>query len=93
MREERGRDMIEITKKQLDLIMAWRDKNKDLVRNFLPFIMNGIIRIKDGDLTNEISFMIFKGNQENVYMGLFDYFFIDGNRKNHHFLTFAGIIK
>lgn len=93
MREERGRDMIEITKKQLDLIMAWRDKNKDLVRNFLPFIMNGIIRIKDGSSSNEISFMIFKGNEENVYMGMFDYFFIDGNRKNYHLLLYAGIIK
>lgn len=93
MREERGRDMIEITKKQLDLIMAWRDKNKDLVRNFLPFIMNGIIRIKDGSSSNEISFMIFKGNEENVYMGMFDYFFIDGNGKNYHLILYAGIIR
>lgn len=40
MEEYRGKDIIEITQKQLGLIMEWRDMNKDIVRKFLPFIMN-----------------------------------------------------
>ena len=52
MQEYRGKDVIEITQKQLDLIMAWRDMNKDIVRKFLPFIYNGTLRIK---LENEYS--------------------------------------
>lgn len=36
-----------ITKEQLDKILAWRDKNKELVRNFKPFIMSGEIMTED----------------------------------------------
>lgn len=46
MQEYHGKDVIEITQKQLDLIMEWRDMNKDIVRKFLPFIYNGTLRIK-----------------------------------------------
>lgn len=38
---------IKITLNQLNNILSWRDKNKDLVRNFLPYLLNGTILIDD----------------------------------------------
>lgn len=60
MEEYRSKDIIEITQKQLDLIMKWRDMNKDIVRKFLPFISNGILRIKQENCANEISLSLYR---------------------------------
>lgn len=38
---------IKITLNQLNNILSWRDKNKDLVRNFLPYLLDGTILVDD----------------------------------------------
>ena len=92
MEEYRSKDIIEITQKQLDLIMKWRDMNKDIVRKFLPFISNGILRIKQENCANEISFIIIP-NEENAYSGIFDYFVINKEGKKHYVFMSAFSIR
>lgn len=92
MEEYRSKDIIEITQKQLDLIMKWRDMNKDIVRKFLPFISNGILRIKQENCANEISFIIMP-NEENAYSGIFDYFVINKEGKSHYVFMSAFSIR
>lgn len=42
---EKEMSMIELTGEQLNQILEWRDVNKDIVRNFLPFLTEGKITI------------------------------------------------
>lgn len=37
-------NIIKVSEKQLDDIFVWRDKNKELVRNFLPYLDSGCIQ-------------------------------------------------
>ena len=92
MQEYRGKDIIEITQKQLDLIMAWRDMNKDIVRKFLPFISNGTLRIKQENCANEIAFLIFQ-NKENSFLGYFDYFCVEDNGENKYLYSYTALIQ
>ena len=43
-------NIIELTKDELNTVMAWRDGNKDIVRNFKPFLVGGRIVI-DNDIS------------------------------------------
>ena len=49
-------NIIELTKDELNTVMAWRDGNKDIVRNFKPFLVGGRIVI-DNDIS--LSFSVF----------------------------------
>lgn len=92
MEEYRGKDIIEITQKQLGLIMEWRDMNKDIVRKFLPFIMNGTLRIKQENCANEIAFLIFQ-NESNSFFGYFDYFCVMPDGKNKFLYSYTALIQ
>lgn len=92
MEEYRGKDIIEITQKQLDLIMEWRDMNKEIVRKFLPFIMNGTLRIKQENCTNEIAFLLFL-KDTNSFFGFFDYFCVEPSGENKFLYSYTALIQ
>lgn len=48
-------NIIKLTLKQVNDILSWRDKNKDLVRRYLPYLTEGSIQIDDN---NRIDFTV-----------------------------------
>lgn len=48
-------NIIKLTLKQVNDILSWRDKNKDLVRRYLPYLTEGSIQIDDN---NHIDFTV-----------------------------------
>lgn len=48
-------NIIKLTLKQVNDILSWRDKNKDLVRHYLPYLTEGSIQIDDN---NRIDFTV-----------------------------------
>ena len=48
-------NIIKLTLKQVNDILSWRDKNKDLVRRYMPYLTEGSIQIDDN---NRIDFTV-----------------------------------
>ena len=48
-------NIIKLNLKQVNDILSWRDKNKDLVRHYLPYLTEGSIQIDDN---NRIDFTV-----------------------------------
>lgn len=48
-------NIIKLTLKQVNDILSWRDKNKDLVRRYLPYLTEGSVQIDDN---NRIDFTV-----------------------------------
>lgn len=49
-------NIIELTNEELNTVIAWRDENKEVVRDFKPFLVGGRIVVSDNF---ELSFSVF----------------------------------
>ena len=53
-------NIIELTNAELKAVMSWRDENKDVVRDFKPFLVGGRIVVEE-DFT--LSFSVFSAGR------------------------------